>query len=401
MGEKNEIQFNKPLELLIILKSKKKKILFIGPLPPPYSGPELSTQQLLNSPLVDVFDVIFINTNVRKDNVKKGKADLTALLAVVKFNFILFKKLAYHRPHLAYHLVTPTQIGWLGRDIWFLFFCWLFRTKSIIHFRGSHLKLNFKNFNPLVKRIIKLMCKTANAAVVQSKSLKNQFEGLVPDEKVLVIPNTIDDSFFEIKRKESSRPQFLFFGHLTKAKGYVDIVKIIPKIASKYPEVKFVFCGNMKRGEPGVKYNQFSGERIQYEDPFDVESEILNSPFSDNYLNYGVISGQDKLDALSQSWAFILPSYSEGFSRSILEAMASGLPVLATPVGANKDFIEHNKNGLINLPGDLDQLEQNILRILESKELRDIFSKEAKNTLREEFVETIVIQKYITMFNTI
>ncbi|WP_298900408.1 glycosyltransferase family 4 protein [uncultured Psychroserpens sp.] len=380
---------------------KKKKILFIGPLPPPYSGPELSTQQLLNSPLVDMFNVSFINTNVRKDNVKKGKADMTALLAVIKFNIALIKKLIAHRPHVAYHLVTPTQIGWLGRDIWFLFFCWLFRTKSVIHFRGSHLKLNYSNFNPVVKKIIKVLCKTVDRAVVQSKSLTNQFEGLVPEEKIMVIPNTIDDSFFELERDELSTPQFLFFGHLTKAKGYVDIVKVIPEIARKYPDVKFVFCGNMKRGEPGVKYNQYSGERITYEDPFEIEKDILNSPFAKNYLNYGVISGQEKLDALSQSWAFILPSYSEGFSRSILEAMASGLPVIATPVGANKDFIEHDKNGLVNLPGDLKQLEQNILNILESKERRDYLSKQAKATLKREFVEAIVIQKYITLFNTI
>ena len=383
------------------MTSKKKKILFIGPLPPPYSGPELSTQQLLNSPLVDLFNVIFINTNVRKDNVKKGKIDATALLAVVKFNAILLKKLIVHRPDMAYHLVTPTQIGWLGRDIWFLFFCWLFRTKSIIHFRGSHLKLNYSNFNPIVKKIIKLLCKTVNVAVVQSKSLTNQFEGLVSEDKISVIPNTIDDRFFELKRDELDTPQLLFFGHLTKAKGYVDIVKVIPKIAAQYPKVKFVFCGNMKRGEPGVKYNQYSGERIQYEDPFEVEKDILNSPYAANYLNYGLISGQEKLNALMQSWAFVLPSYSEGFSRSILEAMASGLPVIATPVGANKDFIEHDKNGLVNLPGDLKQLERNILKILESKEQRDNLAKQAKATLKEKYTEAIVIQKYISLFNTI
>lgn len=384
-----------------MLKSKKKKILFIGPLPPPYSGPELSTKQLLNSPLVDKFNLIFINTNIRKDNVKKGKVDFTAIIAVVKFNFTLIKKLVYHRPHAAYHLVTPTQVGWIGRDIWFLFFCWLFKTKRIIHFRGSHLKLNFANFNPFVKKIIRLLCKTVNIAVVQSKSLTNQFEGLVAKDKILVIPNTIDDKFFSVKREESSTPQFLFLGHLTKAKGYVDIVKIIPKIAKKYPKVRFLFCGNMKRGEPGVKYNQLTGERIKYEDPFEIEKEILNSTYVVNYINRGVISGKDKLDALAQSWAFILPSYSEGFSRSILESMASGLPVIVSPVGANSDFIDNNVNGLINLPGKLEQLEQSIFTVIESKQKREGLAGNAKITAKEKFSEAIVIQKYIMMFNNI
>ncbi len=383
------------------MSDKKKKILIIGPLPPPYSGPELSTQQLLNSSLVDIFEIIFINTNVRKDNIGKGRADLTALKASIRFIFKLFYILLKDRPQVAYHLVTPTQIGWLGRDVWFLFFCWLFRTKRIIHFRGSHLKLNFVKFHPLAQKLIRLSCKTVDIAIVQSRSLTNQFDGLVSEEKIRVIPNTIDDSFFSLKKNESPTPQLLFFGHLTKAKGYTDLVKIIPNIARKHPKVKFVFCGNMKRGEPGVKFNQVTGERIHYEDPFVVEKEILNSEFKSNYINKGIVSGVDKLELLSNSWAFILPSYSEGFSRSILEAMACGLPVVTTSVGANKDFIDHQVNGLINLPGALEELEKNIMAIIESKQLRNSLSKRAIEELKQKFTEEKVIKNYIELFHNI
>ena len=154
----------------------KAKVLFIGPFPPPYSGPELSTKQLLESDLKNQFDIIFLNTNVRKDNSKKGKVDLSAFLSVITFNLKLFKRLLFKRPDIAYHLVTPTEIGWLGRDIWFIFQCKLFGVKRVIHFRGSHLDINYKTFKSISKKLIKYACKSVDAAIVQSDCLRGQFK---------------------------------------------------------------------------------------------------------------------------------------------------------------------------------------------------------------------------------
>lgn len=384
------------------MRNSKTKVLFIGPMPPPYSGPELSTKQLLESDLKNQFDIIFLNTNVRKDNSKKGKVDFSALLSVITFNLKLFKRLLFNRPDIAYHLVTPTEIGWLGRDIWFVFQCKVFRVKKIIHFRGSHLDINYKTFRPFSRKLIKYACKSVNAAIVQSDCLKSQFKGLVCEENVFVIPNTVDNLFKNIDRKNLSKtPQVLFFGHLTKAKGFTDIVKVIPKVASKFPEVKFLFCGNIRRGEPGVKYNQITKERIVYEDPFDVESQILNSEYKNNYQNLGIVSGDEKLKLLKESWLFILPSYSEGFSRSVLESMAAGIPILTTPVGANKDVIKNDYNGVLINPGDLKSMEDNLIRLLGDQKLRDKLSHNGKLTFKNDFEEAKVVDRYVSLFNSL
>lgn len=384
------------------MSKHKTKVLFVGPLPPPYSGPELSTKQLLESDLKNHFDIIFLNTNVRKDNSKKGTIDFSAFLSVITFNLKLFKLLLLKKPDVAYHLVTPTEVGWLGRDIWFIFQCKVFGVKRIIHFRGSHLDINFKTFRSISKRIIKSACKSVNAAVVQSDCLKEQFNGLVDEDKVHVIPNTVDNLFKSLDRSQLSKtPQVLFFGHLTKAKGYTDIVKVIPKIADQFPDVRFLFCGNIKRGEPGVKYNQLTKERIVYEDPFDVEEDILNSKYKKNYKNLGIVSGEQKLDLIRQSWLFLLPSYSEGFSRSVLESMAAGLPILTTPVGANKDVIKNNVNGILINPGDLQAMESNLLRLIGDQDLRDTLTLNGKTTFESDFEESKVVEKYVNLFNSV
>ncbi|MFT6127345.1 MAG: glycosyltransferase involved in cell wall biosynthesis [Polaribacter sp.] len=384
------------------MKNTKTKVLFIGPLPPPYSGPELSTKQLLESELKNYYNITFLNTNVRKDNSKKGKIDFSALLSVLTFNLKLFKRLLLNRPDIAYHLVTPTEIGWLGRDIWFVFQCKLFGVKKVIHFRGSHLDINYKTFRPFSKKLIKYACSMADAAIVQSDCLKSQFKGLVKEEKVFVIPNTVDNLFKNLDRSQlSTMPQILFFGHLTKAKGYTDIVKAIPKVAEKFPEVQFLFCGNIRRGEPGVKYNQITKERIVYEDPFEVEALLLSSKYKRNYQNLGIVSGDEKLNLIKKSWLFLLPSYSEGFSRSVLESMAAGLPIVTTPVGANKDVIKNGYNGVLVKPGDIEDIAGNLKCLIEDKNLREELSKNGKATFEDEFEESKVVEKYMKLFNAI
>lgn len=380
----------------------KTKVLIIGPYPPPYSGPELSTKQLLESQLRTIFHLDFLNTNVRKDNVGKGKIDHKALIAVLRFNIKIIFTFLFKKPDIAYHLVTPTEIGWLGRDIWFLWYCSLFNIKSVIHFRGSHLNINFTRFSPSTRFLIRKACKKVNAAIVQSECLRNQFDGLVPESRVHVIPNTVDDFYTELnKNVKRSRSQILFFGHLTKSKGYVDLLKVIPIVAKAYPDVLFLCCGNIRSGEPGVKYDQTSGKRIFYEDPFEAELKILNSKYSINYVNCGVVSGDEKLNLLQSSTAFVLPSYSEGFSRAILESLAVGLPVITTPVGANKDVIQNRINGVLVEPGDLVGLSNAIMEMIESESLRHRLSENGKTLFENNFKEEIIIAKYIKLFNSL
>ena len=164
---------------------------------------------------------------------------------------------------------------------------------------------------------------------------------------------------------------------------------------------KFIFCGNIRNGEPGVKYNQLTKERIIYEDPFKVERNIINSDFKNNYVNLGIVFGEQKLNLLKESWIFILPSYSEGFSRSILEAMASGLPVITTPVGANKDFINSGNNGMLIEPGNILGMEKILIDLIDNPKLRDRLSINAKSTFTKNFKEDIVVDKYISLFNIV
>ncbi|WP_104736320.1 glycosyltransferase family 4 protein [Hanstruepera ponticola] len=381
--------------------TKKPKILFIGPTPPPYSGPELSMQQFLESEsLNSEFDIQFLKTNFRKDNTKKGKLDLSMLSNFFIFFSKLLKLLISKNPNCVYYPITPTQIGWLGRDVWTILLSKLFGAKVIIHLRGSHFKLNFKEFNSIVKRVVGFSLKKVDCGIVQAAYLKDQFAPYIPLNKMAVLYQAMDiEEFSPNSEIPIEKGKILVMGHMTKAKGYTDILKIIPDICSDFPFAKFYFAGNIRKGERGVFYNQFTGEKIAYEDPFEVENTILNSEFKDNYINLGIISGNNKMEHLQSSDIFLTASYSEGFSRSLLEAMAIGKPAVFTPVGAHREVFENTVHGYSFVPGELDGLKNALKTMLQDEVARiqigltnrsHVVSRFSIDTISEDFKAIIL-----------
>ena len=381
--------------------TKKSKILFIGPTPPPYSGPELSMQQFLESKsLNSEFDIQFLKTNFRKDNTKKGKLDLSMLSNFFIFFSKLLKLLISKNPKCVYYPITPTQIGWLGRDVWTILLSKLFGAKVIIHLRGSHFKLNFNEFNSIVKRVVGFSLKKVDCGIVQAAYLKDQFAPYIPLNKMAVLYQAMDiEEFSPNSEIPIEKGKILVMGHMTKAKGYTDILKIIPDICSDFPFAKFYFAGNIRKGERGVFYNQFTGEKLAYEDPFEVENTILNSEFKDNYINLGIISGNNKMEHLQSSDIFLTASYSEGFSRSLLEAMAIGNPAVFTPVGAHREVFENTVHGYSFVPGELDGLKNALKTMLHDEVTRiqigltnrsHVVSRFSIDTISEDFKAIIL-----------
>ncbi|MDX5479612.1 MAG: hypothetical protein LPJ98_14285, partial [Cyclobacteriaceae bacterium] len=158
----------------------KPKVLFIGPLPPPYSGPELSMKQFVDSEVLNnSFEIHFLKTNFRKSNNGKGKLGFGMFVNFFVFFSQLFWKLVIQRPKLVYYPITPTQIGWIGRDVWTIVLSKFFGSKVVIHLRGSHFKLNFNTFSPQVKKLIGYALKKVDRVIVQANYLHDQFEPFI------------------------------------------------------------------------------------------------------------------------------------------------------------------------------------------------------------------------------
>lgn len=352
-----------------------KRILALAPLPPPFSGPEVSSEILFSGPLRNL-RVKVINISVKKGKEDRGFITPSALL---KFSGIYLRYI-FRFPFYdgVYLPITATRLGWY-RDMSILVPAMYARKRLILHMRGGHFHYFYRGLkDDWFKKAVYRILNSASRIIVQSPSLKKQFRGIVPEDVLEVLPNPFHPDFLKLNPEspERKRVRVLFVGLFTVAKGYHDLVHVAENVLRNF-DVEFVFLGNPVKGEKNIFFNQITGESLE-EKPF----VKLEHP-SVRYLKD--IYGREKVELFEKCSIFVLPSYSEGFSMAVLEAMVSGCAVITTPAGAMADYIEHEKTGILINPGDREALHRWLVRLIEDEELRRYLGENARRYALENF----------------
>jgi sugar transferase (PEP-CTERM/EpsH1 system associated) len=96
---------------------------------------------------------------------------------------------------------------------------------------------------------------------------------------------------------------------------------------------------------------------------------------------------------------FVLPSVNEGISNTILEAMASGLPVLAARVGGNPELVVHGETGLLYEPDATDGLEAGLQRYLDEPGLRRAHGTAGRRRVQDNFSLDAMVQRYLDIYD--
>lgn len=97
---------------------------------------------------------------------------------------------------------------------------------------------------------------------------------------------------------------------------------------------------------------------------------------------------------------FILPSLSEGFSNAVLEAMAAGVPVIATSVGGNGEAVIPEKTGLLVAPADSDAIAAAVLRLYHSPSLAAAMGTAARQRAQESFSARQMVRSMETLYRS-
>lgn len=103
---------------------------------------------------------------------------------------------------------------------------------------------------------------------------------------------------------------------------------------------------------------------------------------------------QDVPELLNAFDVYVLPSLNEGISNSLLEAMATGLPAIASQVGGNPEVVEDNSSGLLFPAGEASCLSEHLLRLNAQRGLRTQLGEAARRRAREEFSIRSMVEKY-------
>jgi len=231
-----------------------------------------------------------------------------------------------------------------------------------------------------------------DAIVTVSKAIKDEFiSENFSEEKVVLIPNGVDVSRFNMKHQlantslagdlsESSKIiRLLFVGRLSPHKG-----------------LKYLFDA-LKKMDDKIKYQLtlIGDGEIRSE----LEEYVRQSNLSSMVTFAGSQLNVEKY--YKESDIFILPSISEGLSNSLLEAMASGLAVIAAKVSGTEDVIEDGINGILVESKNSAQIASAIVNLSESESLRIKLGENARETVLKNFSIDSVAEKYIALYKSL
>lgn len=375
------------------------RLLIIGPLPPPFSGPEVCTARLVSSPVLNArFRVRLLNTSFRKANAEKGKIDLRLVWGYLRFVVGLLGKLARERPDVAYQNIGTNTTG-LVRDVTSLALARAFHVPVVVHLRGGEFRACFDLLPRLVRGLVGTLLGGARLALVEGQMLRSEFSGLVPEERIAVVGHPVADPTGHQLRPPSpaDRITLLYVGHLSIAKGWRDLLLSLRTLTARWPGLRLVAMGAPIPKERNVLLpvpRRTSAPERQ--EPGISELQEVCRPWLT--LMGGDVAGSRKASAFAEADILVLPSYSEGLSVAILEAMHAGLPVVTTAVGASPEVVQHGRGGYLVPPGRPDLLADAIERLLADPAGRGAMGAFNRALAHDRLGETTVLERYAQLF---
>lgn len=345
------------------------RILLLSPLPPPVGGIASWTEQVMNWASKNDVKIDIINTAViglRRMRsyswslLEEGIRTTRIIVGLVRL-MILYK-------YSAVHLNTSCSSMGLMRDYLCAIIVKFRRVKLVVHYRCNiDDQLKDRMIPSLFfRRLVK--CASVNL-VLNSKS-----QSVVEDVagcSAQIIPNMIEDDFLIEKKKEISNNilKISFVGHVRKEKGVFEIIET----SRHFPQIQFSLAG-----------------------PIAEDVRLVTLPNNVNLL--GALERTEVMRLLDSTDVFLFPTYTEGFANALLEAMARGLPVITTPVGANKDMIENMGGIMVDTRSVVSIV--NAIHAMQDVNSRISMSNWNIGKVRSQYMADIIIPQLLKLYNT-
>lgn len=190
---------------------------------------------------------------------------------------------------------------------------------------------------PMQRWIQKLVCRLAHCVLVNAEAIRDTLvgQGYAPGKIIVIRNGIVLSKYAGTERGESLRqslglsptaPLIFVFSRLNPMKGLDYFLEAAALLKASFPEVRFLIVGD---GAGRAELEALSAR-------LGLQQQVTFTGFR-----------TDVPDLLREAAVSVLPSLSEGLSNSLLESMASGVPVIAARVGGNPEIIEDNVSGLL------------------------------------------------------
>jgi glycosyltransferase involved in cell wall biosynthesis len=348
-------------------------VVHVGPSPEARGGIATVISQIVAQQKTDPeLDVGLIPTMRSGSKSLKARVFLKAIVA------LFLRCLRAPRPILHVHVSMGMSLvrkgflmqmaGWLG-------------VPSILHVHASALDLWYQEGSPRRRRWIRRQFQRAKCVIAVSEFWREFLSGIT-DVPVEIVHNSLDVKSFSLDRANPDRNvlTLLFLGLVGDRKGTFDLLRVFQRLTAeaKPLPMRLVIAGD---GEV-ERARQF----------------VAENGLADAVEVIGWIGPEEKRRRLRDADIFVLPTHHEGLPMALLEAVASGLPVISTPVGGIPEVVRDNETGLLVPPGDEEALAGAIRRLVSDRELRRRLAANGYAAVVDKFDTEIAAQRLKTIY---
>jgi glycosyltransferase involved in cell wall biosynthesis len=340
-------------------------VLILGPHRTAVSGVSTHLNLLMESSLADEYDMVHFQVGSEgRDESPPGK-----LLRLLASPFFLAAAIVFRHASVV-HINTSLNTRAYWRDLMYLAVAKMFGARVVYQVHGGALPQKFFAGSPLLTAFLRWTLRLPDKVLVLARCELDAYRKFVPEQDVVALPNGID-----------CRP----YG-------------AIPTVASssEHP-LRLVYIGRVAR-EKGL-YETLQGLRLAHELGVDARLVVAGSGVEEARLRryaqalgiaprvcfVGPVFGSDKIRLLGGADVMILPSYSEGLPYALLEAMAAGIPVIATPVGAIPDVVSDGTHGFLVPPRDGKAIAESLAILAGDRERLSWMSRACRRRIRAAF----------------
>jgi len=236
----------------------------------------------------------------------------------------------------------------------------------------------------LIRRTEKLAIMNNKYFSCRTKFDRNFILSINKNANIFDIPEAMNEVYFENSWEVKNINRIIFVGSLIKRKGIETLIKAIPLVKKKIPDLVLYIIGN-----GNSKYKQYL---ISLCNKFDIYNNV-------KFLGYK--QPKEIVEYLIKSQIFVFPSEIENSPNVIAEAMVLGLPVLATKVGGIPYIIESGKSGILVEKENSQILSEKIIYLLRNPSIRMTIGENAKQIARNLHHPKDVAIKTISAYNEI
>ena len=367
-------------------RDKKLKVMLVTHIGFPWGGPTQRYFDLLESSLSLKTDLTFFESSPNKKSFSgagslNSENILNFFAVCTKFIRTLFRV----KPSIV-HIASTYGYSFVKHSILILI-AKLGGSKVIL---APHCSISvFIPKSKLFNRWMEFILNRCDGMIVLSSEWL-EIKEITHKSKIILLKNSINlANYLELERsrkKQNEKVRIIFLGHIGIEKGIVDLIQA----------VKFLHDKGISGFEVGIY-----GEDLH---PGELEQakELVKSLELDNLiLFYKPIFGDKKVEVFRDADIFMLPSHHEGLPISVIEAMAAGLPVIATRVGGIPDLIDNSKSGiLVNSKTPLD-LANAMITLIDNEQLRNSYGLEGRKKASENHDVENYVERLVSFYQEV